>query len=63
MAASVPKPVIYLGYVVTAPHAPRREFPLTSAPLDVTPYAAAPYEIITKDGKVFDIDENDTDRW
>jgi len=47
MAASFPKPVIFLGYVVTDPHAPR----------------PAPYEIITEDGKVFDIDKYDTDRW
>ncbi|KAF9790260.1 Frag1/DRAM/Sfk1 family-domain-containing protein [Thelephora terrestris] len=47
MAASFPKPVIYLGYVVTDPHAPR----------------PAPYKIITEDGKVFDIDMDDTDRW
>ena len=32
-------------------------------PLNVTPPAAAPYEIITEDGKVFDIDRDDTDRW
>jgi hypothetical protein len=64
MAASFPKPVIFLGYVVTEPHAPRREYPLNPGPpLDVTPLAAAPYEIITEDGKVFDIDKDDTDRW
>lgn len=33
------------------------------APPDVTFLVAAPYEIITKDGKVFDIDKDDTDRW
>lgn len=64
MATSFPKPVIFLGYVVTEPHAPRREFPLLNPlPLDVTPSAAAPYEIITEDGRVFDIDKDDTDRW
>lgn len=47
MAASFPKPVIYLGYVVTDPHVPR----------------PAPYKIIIEDGKVFDIDKDDTDRW
>lgn len=64
MAASFPKPVIYLGYVVTEPHAPRRECNLSIlVSLDVTHTAAAPYEIITEDGKVFDIDKDDTDRW
>jgi len=32
MAASLPKPIIYLGYVVTKPHALRREFPLDFSP-------------------------------
>jgi len=63
MAASFPKPVIFLGYVVTEPHASRREFPLVSSPPPLTPLTAAPYEIITKDGKVFDIDKDDRDRW
>ena len=64
MATSFPKPVIFLGYVVTEPHAPRRECSLSNPVLlAVIPSPAAPYEIITKDGKVFDIDKDDTDRW
>ncbi|KAJ6513352.1 Frag1/DRAM/Sfk1 family-domain-containing protein [Mycena sanguinolenta] len=47
MAASYPRPVIFLGYVVTKPHAPR----------------PSPYEILVKDGRVHDIDEDDWDRW
>ncbi|KAF7330483.1 Protein cwh43 [Mycena venus] len=47
MAASYPRPVLFLGYVVTKPHAPR----------------PAPYEILVKDGRVFDIDQEDWDRW
>lgn len=38
-------------------------FLMISVPLNITPPAAAPYEIITRDGKVFDIDKDDTDRW
>ena len=64
MAISFPKPVIFLGYVVTEPHAPRRECPFSiPTPLDVMPSVAAPYEIVIEDGKVFDIDKDDTDRW
>ncbi|KAJ7931407.1 Frag1/DRAM/Sfk1 family-domain-containing protein [Mycena leptocephala] len=47
MAASYPRPVIFLGYVVTKPHAPR----------------PSPYEILVNDGRVFDIDQDDWDRW
>ncbi|KAJ7127156.1 Frag1/DRAM/Sfk1 family-domain-containing protein [Mycena epipterygia] len=47
MAASYPRPVLFLGYVVTKPHAPR----------------PAPYEILVTDGRVFDIDQEDWDRW
>ena len=47
MAESYPDPVIFLGYVVTKPHAPR----------------PAPYQIMVEDGKVFDVDEEDADRW
>ncbi|TFK20701.1 hypothetical protein FA15DRAFT_673223 [Coprinopsis marcescibilis] len=42
-----PRPVIFLGYVVTKPHAPRPN----------------PYEILVKDGNVHDIDDEDHDRW
>ncbi|KXN85854.1 Protein cwh43 [Leucoagaricus sp. SymC.cos] len=47
MAASYPKPVIFLGYVVTKPHAKRPN----------------PYEIMVADGRVHDIDQDDLDRW
>ncbi|KAJ6494715.1 Frag1/DRAM/Sfk1 family-domain-containing protein [Mycena vitilis] len=47
MAASHPRPVLFLGYVVTKPHALR----------------PAPYEILVNDGQVFDIDQEDWDRW
>ena len=47
MAESYPQPVIFLGYVVTKPHAKR----------------PAPYEIMVSDGKVHDIDDEDADRW
>ncbi|KAI0259848.1 Frag1/DRAM/Sfk1 family-domain-containing protein [Gloeopeniophorella convolvens] len=47
MAASYPDPLIFLGYVVTDPHAPR----------------PAPYEIMVTDGRVHDIDKDDLDRW
>ncbi|GBE88480.1 Protein cwh43 [Sparassis crispa] len=47
MAKSFPRPVIFLGYVVTKPLAPR----------------PAPYEIMVIDGKVNDIDRHDWDRW
>jgi hypothetical protein len=47
MSASYPDPLIFLGYVVTDPHARR----------------PAPYEIMVTDGRVHDIDKDDTDRW
>jgi hypothetical protein len=47
MAKSYPHPVIFLGYVVTKPHASR----------------PAPYEILVHDGIVHDIDPQDWDRW
>jgi hypothetical protein len=31
--------------------------------IDITPPSAAPYEIIIEDGRVFDIDKDDLDRW
>lgn len=66
MAASYPKPVIFLGYVVTTPRAKRREL------LDITKSRsvqktdtslANPYEIMVTDGRVHDIDADDLDRW
>ena len=47
MAESYPQPVIFLGYVVTKPHAAR----------------PSPYQIMVTDGKVHDIDDEDGDRW
>ncbi|TFY73694.1 hypothetical protein EWM64_g10318 [Hericium alpestre] len=47
MAASYPEPVIFLGYVVTDPKAPR----------------PAPYQYMIEDGRVHDIDDEDNDRW
>ncbi|KAI0636196.1 Frag1/DRAM/Sfk1 family-domain-containing protein [Trametes polyzona] len=47
MAEAAPRPVIFLGYVVTKPHAPR----------------PAPYDIMVTDGRVHDIDSDDYDRW
>ncbi|VDC06862.1 unnamed protein product [Peniophora sp. CBMAI 1063] len=40
-------PVVFLGYVVTKPHASR----------------PAPYDIMVNDGRVHDIDDEDWDRW
>ncbi|KAJ7284841.1 Frag1/DRAM/Sfk1 family-domain-containing protein [Mycena rebaudengoi] len=47
MAASYPRPVLFLGYVVTKPHAARPD----------------PYEILVADGRVHDIDAEDWERW
>ncbi|THV03171.1 hypothetical protein K435DRAFT_748130 [Dendrothele bispora CBS 962.96] len=47
MASSYPKPVIFLGYIVSKPHAPR----------------PAPYQILVEDGKMHDIDDEDPNRW
>ncbi|KAG9315095.1 Frag1/DRAM/Sfk1 family-domain-containing protein [Chiua virens] len=47
MAASYPRPVVFLGYVVSKPLAPR----------------PAPYDILVNDGLVYDIDHQDMDRW
>lgn len=42
-----PHPAVFLGYVVTKPHASRPN----------------PYEILFKDGKIFDVHPEDPDRW
>ncbi|KAF8556174.1 hypothetical protein OG21DRAFT_1409449 [Imleria badia] len=47
MAASYPRPVVFLGYVVSEPLAPK----------------PAPYDILVNDGLVYDIDPHDSDRW
>ncbi|GAA6017802.1 hypothetical protein JCM11491_004624 [Sporobolomyces phaffii] len=47
MSARWPNPAIFLGYVVTLPHAER----------------PAPYKLLVEDGRMFDIDPSDSDRW
>ncbi|KIM62789.1 hypothetical protein SCLCIDRAFT_24844 [Scleroderma citrinum Foug A] len=47
MAKSYPRPVVFLGYVVSKPHASR----------------PAPYDLLVNDGLVYDIDPEDMDRW
>ncbi|KAJ4479963.1 Frag1/DRAM/Sfk1 family-domain-containing protein [Lentinula aciculospora] len=47
MSAAYPRPIVFLGYVVTRPHAPRPN----------------PYQILVEDGKVHDVDQEDYDRW
>jgi len=47
MAAAYPRPVVFLGYVVTLPKAER----------------PAPYKLLVEDGLVHDIDQDDDDRW
>ncbi|KAJ3734145.1 hypothetical protein DFJ43DRAFT_1170983 [Lentinula guzmanii] len=47
MSTAYPRPVVFLGYVVTRPHALRPN----------------PYEILVKDGNVHDVDQDDGDRW
>jgi hypothetical protein len=64
MAKSYPRPVIFLGYVITKPHASRRKCSTSSMfmLLLIIP-TAAPYEILVHDGIVHDIDPDDDDRW
>lgn len=47
MRDAYPRPFVFLGYVVTQPHAPR----------------PAPYRILIEDGKMLDIEPLDSDRW
>ncbi|KAL5503883.1 CWH43 [Sanghuangporus vaninii] len=47
MNSTYPAPAIFLGYVVTKPHASR----------------PAPYRILVEDGRMHDIDSDDLDRW
>ncbi|KAJ3826969.1 Frag1/DRAM/Sfk1 family-domain-containing protein [Lentinula raphanica] len=47
MSEAYPRPVIFLGYVVTRPHALRPN----------------PYQILIEDGNVHDVDQDDDDRW
>lgn len=64
MAAAYPNPTLFLGYVVTFPHASRRMmFRLLVAASSLKSVLANPYEIMVRDGKVHDIDEEDLDRW
>lgn len=65
MAKSYPQPVIFLGYVVTKPHASRRKSCYDWACIERlnVAFIAAPYEIMVADGRVKDIDKEDLDRW
>ncbi|PRQ75794.1 Frag1/DRAM/Sfk1 family-domain containing protein [Rhodotorula toruloides] len=47
MRESWPKPTVFLGYLVTTPHAER----------------PAPYKLVVDDGKMLDISPKDLDRW
>ncbi|KAL1721577.1 Frag1/DRAM/Sfk1 family-domain-containing protein [Schizophyllum commune] len=47
MAEAYPMPTIFLGYVVTRPHAKKPN----------------PYRYLVEDGQMYDIDEEDKDRW
>lgn len=62
-----PRPVIFLGYVVTKPHQPRRRVTfLSHAELCIDPALhpiAHPYQIMVEDGNVFDIEKEDKGRW
>jgi len=67
MAASYPRPVVFLGYVVTKPKASRRKqslFLLYDEKIThQRPATAAPYQILVEDGQMHDIDQDDDDRW
>ena len=64
MSAAYPKPVIFLGYVVTLPHAERRTLPIhIFFLLNANTSLAAPYKYMVEDGRVHDIDKDETDRW
>lgn len=47
LSDAYPHPAIFLGYVVTKPHAPRPN----------------PYQILFEDGRIIDVDSSDNDRW
>lgn len=47
MRVAYPKPFVFLGYVVSHPHAPR----------------PAPYQILVEEGRMLDIEPSDADRW
>ncbi|BGP10619.1 Protein cwh43 [Rhodotorula toruloides] len=47
MRESWPKPTVFLGYLVTTPHAER----------------PAPYKLVVEDGRMLDISPEDLDRW
>lgn len=64
MAASYPRPVVFLGYVVSKPLAPRRMYLLLICLRpELKGNKAAPYDILVNDGLVYDIDPQDLDRW
>lgn len=64
MSAS-PYPTVFLGYVVTKPGDQRRaSLSLQVLKDDLIPrHLASPYEILTVDGRMHDIDADDADRW
>lgn len=47
LSETYPRPAVFLGYVVTEPHAKRPN----------------PYEILIKDGKMLDVEPEDLKRW
>jgi hypothetical protein len=63
MSAAYPKPVIFLGYVVTLPHAERRTVLICVLLFNANISLAAPYKYMVEDGRVHDIDKDETDRW
>ena len=63
MSSVYPEPVIFLGYVVTKPHAPRRKLLSANGYIISNVEPAAPYDIMVTDGQVHDIDKDDWDRW
>ena len=63
MSAAYPKPVIFLGYLVTLPHAERRTVPICVFLFNANINSAAPYKYMVEDGRVHDIDKDETDRW
>lgn len=69
MSDAYPTPAIFLGYIVTKPHDARRglgsycSYCSYSCILILFLLLAAPYRILQEDGRVFDIEEDDMERW
>jgi hypothetical protein len=64
MARAYPHPTIFLGYVVTKPHAEQRKNSSVCQTIGLkTSFPAAPYDILVTDGKMHDADHEDWDRW